>query len=235
MRRSGPCQAKSRHLTPRPCLPEYPSMADRLLLASASPRRRDLLNMMGIAFDALASDSDESIRAGLPAPLRVMALAEDKARAVVNRPAAAAYAYILAADTLVWLQSGSGAEGAGDESSARVFGKPSDAADARRTLEALSGRSHTVSTGLCLFRRRDSRFFKGRSDSLVHFAALSPAEIDAAIANGDWKGVAGSYRIQGYASRFIERIEGSWSGIVGLPIHELYVMLGQADFDFSES
>ncbi len=222
--------------------PNIGLMSDRLLLASASPRRRDLLEMMGLDFEVLASDTDESVHDGLPAPQRVLALAKDKAEAVLSMPEAANFDFILAADTLVWIES----EHASEKDSRKtdghclpiaastVFGKPANADDAACTLQFLSGRTHIVSTGLCLFCRRTGAFLQARSDSRVQFAAMSTAEIQAAVDNGDWQSVAGSYRIQGYAARFIEHIEGSWSGIVGLPIHELYVMLRQADFEFSK-
>lgn len=201
-------------------------MADSILLASGSPRRRELLKGLGIDFKVLSADVDESLRDGLPVRERVVALARDKALAAAARLEAEAYRWVLAADTLVWLPDGGREE---------VFGKPEGREGARRMLEALSGRAHRVSTGLFLLDRASGRGEEGRSDSSVWFEDLSEAELEAALEDGDWEGVAGAYRIQGHAARHIERIEGSWSGIVGLPIHELYGILRKSGFAFAKS
>jgi septum formation protein len=212
-------------------------MTDRILLASASPRRRELLQSMGIEFEVLSADVDESLRDALPARDRVIELARDKAEAAALRPGALPFRWILAADTLVWLPaearpSAGGSAGARDGEAEEVFGKPRDREDARRMLSRLSGRAHRVSTGLCLLDREGGRAEVSRSDSSVWFEGLDDGMIEAALAAGDWEGVAGAYRIQGYAARHIERIEGSWSGIVGLPIHELYGILRKSGFVF---
>jgi septum formation protein len=211
-------------------------MADRILLASASPRRRELLKSIGIAFEVLSAGVDERARDALPARDRVVALAQDKAEAAARQPRALPFRWILAADTLVWLPAegkfkADGAAGALEESE-EVFGKPRDRDDARRMLLKLSGRAHRVSTGLCLIDRQRGRADTARSDSSVWFEGLDEKQLEAALAAGDWEGVAGAYRIQGYAARHIERIEGSWSGIVGLPIHELYGILVKSGFVF---
>jgi septum formation protein len=215
-------------------------MADRVLLASASPRRRELLKSMGIGFEVLSADVDESLRDVLPARERVVVLAQDKAEAAGRQRGALSFRWILAADTLVWLP----AEGDDTSSSAvrasggrpeEVFGKPRDKDDARRMLSRLSGRAHRVSTGLCLLDRWEGSAVTARSDSSVWFEDMNEKQLEAALEAGDWEGVAGAYRIQGYAARHIERIEGSWSGIVGLPIHELYGILVKSGFVFQSS
>jgi len=215
-------------------------MADRILLASASPRRRELLKSMGIGFEILAADVDESLRDALPAKDRVVALAQDKAEAAARQPSALHFRWILAADTLVWLpaegnaakKDATGAPGGEPE---EVFGKPRDRGDALRMLSRLSGRAHRVSTGLCLLDRKKVGATTARSDSSVWFEGMDERQLEAALEAGDWEGVAGAYRIQGYAARHIERIEGSWSGIVGLPIHELYGILMKSGFVFRSS
>ena len=215
-------------------------MADSILLASASPRRRELLKSMGIDFEVLSADVDESLRDALSARDRVIALARDKAEAAALRPGALPFRWILAADTLVWLPAEAGSmagspTGDGEGEAEEVFGKPRDREDARRMLSRLSGRAHRVSTGLCLLDRVGGGAEVSRSDSSVWFEGLDDGMLEAALEAGDWVGVAGAYRIQGYAARHIERIEGSWSGIVGLPIHELYGILSKSGFVFPPS
>jgi len=235
---------------------------DRLLLASSSPRRRELLSGLGLAFDVLAPEADESLRDVLPPPERVLALAEDKARAAEALIRGGDHRWILAADTLVCLP-GAAASGPGslaeaaaaDRAGAAAFeafapdlaaptagqeggllselvlGKPKDREDARAMIKSLSGRVHLVHTGLALLDRLEGRLELVRSDSSVRFAPMSASEIEEYLDSGEWEGVAGAYRVQGLAARHIERIEGSWSGIVGLPIRELYVILRRAGFD----
>ncbi|MBL8967976.1 MAG: septum formation protein Maf [Spirochaetaceae bacterium] len=197
-----------------------------LLLASGSPRRReilrDLAGDLGLRFSLLSPDVDESLRDDLPPPERVLALAGDKARAALARPEAAAFRWILAADTLVCLP---GLPPAGGE---LVLGKPDGRAGAEAMIRALSGREHLVHTGLLLLDRATGREVAARSDSSVRFATLEEEEIASYLDSGDWEGVAGAYKIQGLAARYIERIDGSWSGIVGLPIRELYGILRRA-------
>ncbi len=199
---------------------------DRLLLASSSPRRRDLLDSMGLAFSTLAPEVDESLRDALPPRERVLALAADKAHTASLRPEAAGFRWILAADTLVCIPSPTQARDA-----EVVLGKPRDITEARAMIRALSGRDHCVYTGLALFDCRTDRMECIRSDSHVRFASMDAGEIEEYLASEEWRGVAGAYRIQGRAALFIEAIEGSWSGIVGLPLRELYVILKKVGFD----
>ena len=112
-----------------------------------------------------------------------------------------------------------------------VLGKPRDREDARAMIRSLSGKAHLVHTGLALLDRPECRLELVRSDSSVRFAPMSASEIEEYLDSGEWEGVAGAYRVQGLAAKHIERIEGSWSGIVGLPIRELYVILRRAGFD----
>jgi septum formation protein len=196
----------------------------RLFLASASPRRRDLLTKAGIPFDCVIPDIDESKRDALAPAERVLALAEDKALAASDMAPPASPRLVLAADTLVCLPRTDGGETA--------LGKPIDKEDARLMLNRLVGRSHIVRTGLVLLDRATGAVFSSRSDSTLRFAAMSEEEIDAYLSSGEWEGVAGAYRIQGLAAFFIDRLEGSWTGVVGLPMRELYVILQQAGFRF---
>ena len=146
-----------------------------------------------------------------------MRLAEDKAVSAAERLGPGRRHACLGADTLVRVRGSDGGPG-------RVLGKPRDRADARGMMLALAGRTHDVHTGLSLVGT-GGQVETIRSDSRVTFAPMSQSEIERYLDSGDWEGVAGAYKIQGQAALFIERIEGSWSGIVGLPIHELYVIL----------
>jgi septum formation protein len=190
----------------------------RLILASASPRRAELLRAAGIAFDVVAADVDESVHAGEPAEAYARRVAEAKARAVCRR----AGGVVLAADTVVVVD-------------AHILGKPADEHDARRMLRLLAGRAHQVLTGVCVCeagpRPSDGlaagspRVALAVDRTLVEFAPLTGAEIDWYVASGEPMDKAGAYAIQGLASRFVSRIEGSYSNVVGLPVARVYEML----------
>ena len=186
----------------------------RLILASASPRRAELLRAAGIQFDVLPADIDESVLPGESAEHHVRRLAEAKACAVLPR---AGGRPVLSADTVVVV--------AGE-----ILGKPADEADARRMLLLLSGRLHEVMTGVCL-RRHEGE--EGRQTSevavtTVEFAPLNDAEIEWYVASGEPRDKAGAYAIQGLASRFVTRVDGSYSNVVGLPVAVVYHMCTEA-------
>ena len=189
-----------------------------LVLASASPRRADLLQAAGIAFDICVPDVDESARDGESPEAYVRRVAEAKARAVI---AAGERRAILAADTVVVIGG-------------RALGKPRDPADARRMLESLSGRTHVVLTAICVIPAEDERSGAARgvacqvASTAVEFKALTPGEIEWYVATGEPMGKAGAYAIQGRASRFVSRIEGSYSNVVGLPVALAYRMCNEA-------
>jgi len=193
-----------------------------ILLASSSPRRRELLSSVGIPSEVFSSDVDESLRDSLPPSERVVALARDKAAAAVPMASGQGQRLILAADTLVCLPTGDAEE--------LALGKPRDRGDAARMIRLLAGRRHFVRTGVALFDRSTSRMSTTRSDTAVDFAPMSESEIENYLGSGEWMGVAGAYRIQGRASLFIDSVEGSWSGVVGLPMRELYVILRDAGY-----
>jgi len=175
----------------------------KLVLASRSPRRAELLTAAGIEFTVRVADVDETPHEG-EAPLDyVLRIAEMKARAVQ----ATADEVVLAADTTVVL---------GDE----IMGKPADAADASRMLRALSGKRHEVVTAICL--RLGGDVETNIASTSVWFAPLSEAEIADYVASGESMDKAGAYGIQGLASKFIDRIEGSYSNVVGLPVALTY-------------
>jgi septum formation protein len=178
-----------------------------LILASASPRRRELLETIGVAFSIDVADVDESRLAGEPPETFVERLALVKARTVLARRPTDR---ILAADTAVVL---------GDV----VFGKPADAADARRMLLALSGRAHRVLTGVALVDAGGEQSLV--ESTTVWFSELSGSELDTYIASGEPRDKAGAYGIQGLAARFIPRIEGSHANVVGLPVSTVWRLL----------
>jgi septum formation protein len=180
------------------------------ILASASPRRRELLAAAGFSFDIDPVDVDESLVPGESPGTFVVRVALLKARTASQRHPSR---LVVAADTAVVVD---------DE----VFGKPADAADARRMLGRLSGRSHDVLTGVALVGG-------GREDTLVErttvwFAALSNGDIEAYVATGEPMDKAGAYAIQGLASRFIPRISGSYTNVVGLPVASVWGLLTKA-------
>jgi septum formation protein len=180
-----------------------------LVLASASPRRKEILQQAGIPFTVRTAPVDESPLPGEAPVDYVRRLAEAKARAV----AAQETETVLGADTTVVV--------AGE-----VLGKPSGANDARRMLALLSGRRHEVLTGICL--KRGSNIVLDHAVTAVWFSPLSPEEIDEYVAGGEPMDKAGAYAIQGLASRYVERIEGCYFNVVGLPVSLVYRRLREA-------
>lgn len=182
----------------------------RLVLASASPRRAELLAAAGFSFDVAPASVDETPRTGEPARAYALRVAREKAAAASHdRPDAA----ILGADTVVVVDG-------------TILGKPQDAADAVRMLTLLSGNEHIVQTAISI--RANGRETSDVTETRVHFLPLSPEEIAWYVATGEPDGKAGAYAIQGRAARFIDRIDGSWSNVVGLPVSTVYRMLKEA-------
>jgi len=185
-------------------------MAPRLVLASQSPRRRELLVQIGIPLEVRPAHADESILPGETPHRYVLRVAREKARAVAGE-------IVLGADTAVVL----GAE---------VLGKPRDGEDARRMLRALSGTVHEVLTGVCVRRSEPALELDAVVATKVRFARLSPGEIDWYIATGEPLDKAGAYAIQGSGGAFVLSVEGSVSNVVGLPLAETADLLRRAGF-----
>jgi septum formation protein len=179
-----------------------------IVLASASPRRAELLRAAGIEVEVLPAHIDETARKGEPAAAYVRRIADAKARAVAAR---VPDGIILAADTTVVV----------DEI---MLGKPEDDADAKRMLRMLSGRSHEVLTAVSV-GRAGGAVLTEIERTAVEFAAMTEFEIDWYVETGEPRDKAGAYAIQGYASRFVARIDGSYSNVVGLPIALVYEIL----------
>jgi len=198
---------------------------DFVYLASQSPRRRELLDQLAVRHEPLLAGPDEDVesleatRVGeLPsAYVERVTLAKLHAAVWRRRTRGLPAAPILCADTMVALGR-------------RIFGKPLDAADAMATLRLLSGRTHRVTTVVALAVGRSTRL--ATSLSRVRFAAIPEAELTRYVASGEPFGKAGAYAIQSGAARWIELIEGSYSGIMGLPLYETAVLLRQAGVHF---
>ena len=188
-----------------------------LILASASPRRRELIARLGVEPAAInPADIDETPLAG--------ELPRDYATRMAREKAAAAAAasddgHVLAGDTVVC-------------AGRRILPKAEDEATARRCLELLSGRRHRVLSAIAL-RAPDGKLRERLSETVVIFKRLSTDEIDAYLASGEWEGKAGGYAIQGIAEGLIRRIQGSHSGVVGLPLYETRTLLKSAGFDLA--
>ncbi|MEP0843412.1 MAG: septum formation protein Maf [Phycisphaerae bacterium] len=184
-----------------------------IVLASQSPQRAELLRAAGIAFEVAAPRFEEpDIEATHVSPWKLAeSLSYFKARSVAD-----AYPdrIVLGADTVVAVGQ-------------RVFGKPVDADDARRILAALLGTTQEVITGVTLYRAADERRLIRHAVTRVTMRAMIPDELDAYIACGDWAGKAGAYGLQGEADRFVTRLEGSRSNVVGLPVELVRQMLAE--------
>jgi septum formation protein len=175
----------------------------KLILASASPRRAQILHDAGFSFTVMSSAVDETPIPNESPAAMVQRLADAKAELIASR--AVGPAIILAADTVVALEG-------------RIFGKPRSTDDARHMLEQLSGRTHAVLTGVTLIRLPDAERRSFVESTLVHFAPLSADDISRYLATGEPHDKAGAYAIQGQAGRFIPRIEGDYFNVVGLPL-----------------
>lgn len=182
----------------------------KLILASASPRRAEILRDAGIAFEAFATHVDEARREGESVEELVRRLAEAKARAAMAHVSGPSI--MIGADTEVVVEG-------------QVLGKPADAADARRMLTLLAGRTHEVVTGLALIRLPDGTLRVEYETTRVTFAPLNEQEIEAYVASGEPFDKAGAYAIQGRGGRYVTRVEGCYFNVVGVPLARLYRML----------
>jgi septum formation protein len=180
---------------------------NQLILASGSPRRRELLAKAGFTFEVRAADIDESLLPCEQPKDYVQRLAREKAQAIA---ALNPNAVVLGADTTVVLEG-------------EVLGKPADTAEAERMLRLLSGRTHQVYTGLAVVRGAEHRLHVETTD--VVFRVITEEELAFYLASGDAMDKAGAYGIQGYAARWIPRIEGDYFNVVGLPLASVVLLL----------
>jgi septum formation protein len=191
-------------------MPQSPA---RLILASSSPRRRELLAQAGYTFTVESADIDESERPNESPADYVRRLAKEKAQAVFARHTPQLDLIVLGADTTVVCEG-------------RILAKPADAADAKRMLQHLSGRTHQVLTGIAAVTHAGTTSAVESTD--VTFAEIPASELDLYCATAEPLDKAGAYGIQGYAARWIPRIEGDYFNVMGLPIARVVRLLEEA-------
>lgn len=193
------------------------AMMTRIILASQSPRRLQLLAQIGIACTVQPADADESVLPGEAPEAYVLRVAVDKAHKVLAQQPEVLRVPILAADTTVALDG-------------HIFGKPADDQDAARMLKAFSGRTHEVHTAIAVATPK--RMLTAVNTTHVTFCSLSDAMIAAYLATGEHRDKAGSYAIQGHAGAWVQHMSGSYTGVMGLPLYETAQLLTQAQTDF---
>ena len=185
-----------------------------MILASGSPRRHDLLNLIGIAHEVVPANIDESVRGRERPSKHAERLAREKASSVVGRdPNLVA----IGADTIVLIDK-------------KILGKPANSVDAGTMLRLLSGREHTVVTAVAV--ARGTKIVSGVEEVAVKFRKLSDDEIDAYIATGEPMDKAGAYGIQGFGATIVERIEGDYFAVMGLPLVRLVSLLADVGVSY---
>lgn len=189
----------------------------QLYLASASPRRREILERMGVVFEIVTQTTDEEVLPEEAPEVFAIRLALEKARSGLAHRPHGATAPVLGADTAVVM----------DE---QILGKPADRSEALAMLERLSGQTHRVLTGVALVD--GERELTRLSLSMVTFRAIPPTEQAAYWASGESLGKAGGYAIQGAGGVFVEQLEGSYSGVMGLPMFETHDLLSEFAIDY---
>jgi septum formation protein len=186
----------------------------RVVLASGSPRRHDLLNLIGIAHEVIPANIDESVRGREQPSKHAERLAREKASSVIGHdPNLVA----IGADTIVLIDK-------------KILGKPANSVDAGTMLRLLSGRQHTVVTAVAVARGK--KIFSGVEEVAVKFRKLSDDEIDAYIATGEPMDKAGAYGIQGFGATIVERIEGDYFAVMGLPLVRLVSLLADVGVSY---
>lgn len=187
-------------------------MVQSLVLASQSPRRKELLEILGIPFSILTPEIDETPELGESPDKYVVRVAREKARDVASR---LERSVILSADTVVTIDGS-------------ILGKPADRADAIRMLSGLSGREHRVYTAVCVIDQPRRQTREGLEETAVWFKPLTQGDIERYVDRENVMDKAGAYAIQGFASVFIPRIAGSYSNVMGLPMALVYELLVMA-------
>lgn len=189
-----------------------------IILASGSPRRQETLKTLGIPFQVIIPDINEDLIEGIELEKLPEYLASKKVEYVSKMlPAKQEVPWILGADTIMIMDG-------------KVYGKPTDIDEAIMFLKEFSGKTHTVITSIALYNGKLKYLSTRTAQTKVTFAPLSQDEIDWYISTGEWHNVAGGYRIQGFGSYFIKKIEGTSSTVVGLPLFELYDMLKEQGY-----
>lgn len=202
-----------------PVLPGKLTDMETVTLASTSPQRREMLQRLGIPFRVLTVDIEEDLSRGTSPAQLVETLAREKVEAV-RKAYRLAGNWIIGADTVVVLDG-------------RRFGKPQSREEARTFLKTFSGTAHEVYTGIALAMASAREVATSHDRTVVHFARLSDRDIEWYLDSEEWQGAAGGYRIQVRGACLIEKIEGSYATVVGLPIHRLYGMLREHNYTLS--
>lgn len=193
-----------------------------IILASSSPRRQEILKMLKITFRVIAPNIDETISSLLDHEEIPELLAREKVLAVIHSlPAEQEIPWVLGADTIISFDG-------------KIYGKPENQEQAFDFLKTFQGKTHKVITALVLYNGKTKETTSRVCTSEVTFAPMSDEEIQWYIDTGEWHGAAGGYRIQSLASVFISNIKGSYSGVIGLPIFELYDMLKEQGYSILE-
>ena len=189
---------------------------ESIILASQSKGRRELLENEGLPINCFPADIDEAIPWVDPSR-EIQTLAEKKALACHAQHPERPEKWIIAADTLVVFEG-------------KPIGKPADRAEAKAFLQALSGKVHTVISGVAFLDRATGRLYSANDTSEVHFKTLSEADIENYLQTGEWQGAAGAYRIQHKGAALVEKTVGSFSNIIGLPLNKLFNIMHDAGY-----
>ena len=193
-----------------------------IILASASPRRQQILKMLNIPFIAMPADISEVAPPEIEIEKASEYIAENKVQATIDGlPEGNETPWILGADTSIIFED-------------QIYGKPANQDEAFDFIKKFQGKKHLVTTGIALYNGRKRSITCRTSKNIVHFNSISDEEIEWYISTGEWHGAAGAYRIQGFASCFISKIEGTESSIMGLPLFELYDMLKEQGYSLIE-
>ena len=193
-----------------------------IILASSSPRRQEIMKMLKIPYRVIMPNIDETISTMLSHEEIPEVLAREKVLSVIHSlPVGQEIQWVLGADTIVSFEE-------------NIYGKPNNQDEAFEFLKKFQGKSHNVITSLVLYNGRKKLTTSRTSKTTVTFAPMTDDEIQWYVDTGEWHGAAGGYRIQSLASCFIQKIEGSYSGAVGLPIFELYDILKEQGYSILE-
>jgi len=183
-----------------------------IILASGSLRRQEFFKLLGLPFNVMPAVIEEDLSADKDPEKLTCAIAVKKIEKVIQDMRHRPPKWVCGADTVISIED-------------KIFGKPQNREEASVILKEISGRQHKAVTSVALYRGYDKKIFTITVTCTVHFSTLSQSEIEWYLDTNEWQGVAGAYRLQGLASCFIEKIEGSPSTVVGLPLREFYVML----------
>lgn len=182
----------------------------KIILASQSPRRKEILSLLNLPFEIMVSQTDETIDESLPPYFITEKLSLEKAADVAKN--VAGEAIVIGADTIV-------------VSEGRILGKPKDTQDACNMLKSLSGKWHSVISGVTVIHTKSAKSESFYVETKVHFVDLTDKELNEYVASGEPMDKAGAYGIQGLGGKFVDRIEGDYFNVVGLPLCKLYQVL----------